>query len=58
MQSWRTSLYWIKMNSLTDKKIMREVIKASQAGVKIDMVIRGICCLIPGSKGVKQIIFK
>ena len=41
----------LKMNSLTDKKIMEKLIKASKAGVKIDMVIRGICCLIPGVKG-------
>ena len=41
----------LKMNSLTDKNIMEKLIKASKAGVKIDMVIRGICCLIPGVKG-------
>ena len=41
----------LKKNSLTDKKIMEKLIKASKAGVKIDMVIRGICCLIPGVKG-------
>ena len=35
----------IKMNSLTDKKIMNQIIKASRAGVKIDMIVRGICCL-------------
>lgn len=41
----------LKMNSLTDKKIIDKLIEASQAGVKIDMVIRGICCLILGVKG-------
>lgn len=41
----------LKMNSLTDKKIIDKLIEASQAGAKIDMVIRGICCLIPGVKG-------
>ena len=44
----------LKMNSLTDKKIMEKLIKASKAGVKIDMVIRGICCLIPGVKGYTE----
>lgn len=41
----------LKMNSLTDKKIMEKLIEASCAGVKIDMIVRGICCLIPGVKG-------
>lgn len=41
----------LKMNSLTDKKIMEKLVEASCAGVKIDMIIRGICCLIPGVKG-------
>lgn len=40
----------LKMNSLTDKKIMQKLVEASKAGVKIDMVIRGICCLIPEVK--------
>ena len=40
-----------KLNSLTDKKIIDKLIEASEAGVKIDMIIRGICCLIPGVKG-------
>lgn len=41
----------LKMNFLTDKRIMSKLVEASCAGVHIDMVIRGICCLIPGVKG-------
>lgn len=41
----------IKMNSLTDKKIIDKLVAASCAGVKIEMIIRGICCLVPGVKG-------
>lgn len=41
----------IKINSLTDKKIIDRLVLASQAGVKIEMIVRGICCLIPGVKG-------
>ena len=41
----------IKINSLTDKKIIDRPIQASRAGVKIDLVVRGICCLVPGVKG-------
>ena len=41
----------VKINSLTDKKIIDRFIEASRAGVKIDLVVRGICCLIPGVEG-------
>ena len=41
----------LKLNSLTDKKIIDKLAEASQAGVHIDMIIRGISCLIPGVKG-------
>lgn len=44
----------LKMNSLTDKKIIDKLIEASCSGVKIDMVIRGICCLVPGVKGATE----
>ena len=41
----------LKLNSLTDKKIIDKLVEASQAGVHIDMIIRGISCLISGVKG-------
>ena len=41
----------LKMNSLTDKVLMDKLIEASRAGVKIEMVIRGICCLRAGVEG-------
>ena len=44
----------IKINSLTDKVIINKLIEASQAGVKIEMIVRGICCLIPGVKGFTE----
>ena len=44
----------VKVNSLTDKKIIDKLIDASRAGVKIDMVIRGINCLIPEVSGYTE----
>lgn len=41
----------LKMNSLQDPRMIKKLYQASQAGVKIKMIIRGICCLVPGKKG-------
>lgn len=41
----------MKMNSLTDMDFIRKVSAASQAGVKIDLIVRGICCILPGIQG-------
>jgi len=43
------------MNSLEDKKMINKLYEASMAGVKIDLIIRGICCLVPGMPFSKNI---
>lgn len=43
-----------KCNSVTSKPMIDKLIEASQAGVKIDMIVRGICCIIPGVKGMTE----
>lgn len=44
----------VKINSLTDKGIIEKLVEASQAGVKIEMIVRGICCLVPGIEGYTE----
>ena len=50
----RDAYIGLKLNSLTDKRIIDKLIEASCVGVHIDMIIRGICCLIPGVKGMTE----
>ncbi len=44
----------LKMNSIQDLPMVKKLYEASQAGVKIKLIIRGICCLVPGLKGVSE----
>jgi len=44
----------VKMNSLVEENVIAKLYEASKAGVKIRMIVRGICCLIPNKKGVSE----
>ena len=54
VKNGKTGLIKLKMNSLTNYNIIETLYDASRAGVHIQLIVRGVCCLIPGVKGMSE----